>query len=83
MSASDTRGDAAPVEIDAKTAKWADLCAKLSLVVIALGAVVGAIIWVAVDGALGEDLGALTWVAGGSGAIALISIRQALLAERI
>ncbi|MDK6258822.1 hypothetical protein [Corynebacterium frankenforstense] len=37
----------------------------------------------AVDGALGEDLGALTWVAGGSGAIALISIRQALLAISI
>ncbi|MDK8895055.1 hypothetical protein QQA02_05005 [Corynebacterium sp. MSK006] len=39
MSASDTRGDATPLEIDAKMAKWADLCAKLSLVVIALGAV--------------------------------------------
>ncbi|WP_448853325.1 hypothetical protein [Corynebacterium frankenforstense] len=41
----------------------ANLCAKLSLVIIALGA--------------------LTWVAGGPGAIAPISIRQALLVERI
>ena len=50
--------------------------------VIVLGAIVGGILWVAVDGATGEDLGALTWALSFTGAIALFSIRQMILAER-
>lgn len=69
-------------EIDAKTAKWADWCIKLTFFVIIAGAILGGILWVAVDGATGEDLGALVWVLAGGGSIALISIRQALLEER-
>ncbi|PFG27226.1 hypothetical protein [Corynebacterium renale] len=70
-------------EIEPKIAKWADLCIKQTFVVIIAGIILGAILWVAVDGATGEDLGALVWVLAGGGAIALISIRQALLEERV
>ncbi|GAB3594009.1 hypothetical protein CFAEC_13180 [Corynebacterium faecale] len=69
-------------EIDEKTTRWSSLLAKATWAVLALGVVVGGILWVAIDGVLGEDLGALAWVMTFSASIALMSIRQMLLAER-
>ncbi len=63
--------------------KWAPKLVKLTWAVIAVGVVVGYVVWLAVDGSTGEDVGALIWVASFSAAIALMSIRQTLLAERV
>ena len=68
--------------IDEHDRRWAALLVNATWVVIVLGAIVGGILWVAVDGATGEDLGALMWVLSFTGAIALFSIRQMILAER-
>lgn len=63
--------------------RWAPRLVKLSWAVIAVGVVVGYAVWLLVDGTTGEDVGALIWVLSFSAAIALTSIRQTLLAERI
>ena len=68
--------------IDEQDRRWAALLVNATWVVIVVGAVLGGILWVAVDGATGEDLGALTWALSFTGAIALFSIRQMSLAER-
>lgn len=68
---------------DSTVDKWAPLLVKISWAVIAIGLVVGYAIWLLVDGTTGEDIGALIWVIAFSGAVALMSIRQTLLAERI
>lgn len=69
-------------DIDEKTKRWSSLLVRATWAVLAIGVVIGGILWVAIDGVLGEDLGALAWVVTFSAAIALISIRQMILAER-
>lgn len=61
--------------------KWAPLLVKLTWAFLAIGAVVGYAVWLLVDGTTGEDVGALIWVLSFSAAVALMSIRQTLLAE--
>lgn len=68
--------------IDEKSARWSSLLVKVAWAVIAVGIVVGGILWVTIDGATGEDLGALAWVMSFTAAIAVMSIRQMILAER-
>lgn len=68
--------------VDEQATRWSSILVKATWAVLVLGVIVGAILWVAVDGATGEDLGALAWVVTFSGAIALMSIRQLILAER-
>ncbi len=68
--------------IDEKSLRWSSLLVKATWGVLLVGIVLGGILWVAIDGVTGEDLGALAWVITFSGAIALMSIRQMILAER-
>lgn len=69
-------------DIDEKSRQWSSILVKAAWAVIVVGAIVGGILWVTIDGATGEDLGALAWVISFSGAIAVMSIRQIILAER-
>lgn len=62
--------------------KWAPLLVRLTWAAIGVGVVVGYAVWLLVEGTTGEDLGALIWVMSFSAAVALMSIRQTLLAER-
>lgn len=68
--------------IDETAMRWSSVLVKATWAVIVVGVIVGVILWVAVDGATGEDLGALTWSMTFAAAIAVMSIRQMLLAER-
>lgn len=69
-------------EIDEKSRRWSSILVKATWAVIVVGVIVGAILWVTIDGATGQDLGALAWVMSFSAAIAVMSIRQMILAER-
>lgn len=69
-------------DIDEKATRWSSILAKATWAVLVVGVVVGGILWVAIDGVTGEDFGALAWVITFSAAIALMSIRQMILAER-
>lgn len=69
-------------DIDEKSRRWSSTLVKATWAVIVVGVIVGGILWVTIDGATGEDLGALAWVISFSAAIAVMSIRQIILAER-
>lgn len=75
-------GGAFIAEIDERSTRWSSLLIKVSWAIIAVGIIVGGILWVTVDGSTGEDLGALAWVMSFAAAIAAMSIRQMILAER-
>ncbi|USQ74845.1 hypothetical protein [Ornithinimicrobium cryptoxanthini] len=82
--ASSKKGTFQSVEVDDEVVnKWAPQLVKLSWAVIAIGVVVGYAVWLLVDGTTGEDVGALIWVLSFSGSVALMSIRQTLLAESV
>lgn len=69
-------------EVDEKTTRLSSALVTATWAVLVVGVIVGGILWVTVDGATGEDLGALAWVISFSTAIAVMSIRQIVLAER-
>lgn len=75
-------GGAFTAEVGEKEEQWSSVLVKVTWAVIIVGAIVGGILWLAVDGATGEDVGALAWVISFTAAIALMSIRQMILAER-
>lgn len=79
-----TRADGGPftTDIDGKATRWSSALVRATWAIIAVGVVVGGILWVTIDGATGEDLGALAWVISFTAAIAVMSIRQLILAER-
>lgn len=68
---------------EAAVGKWPPLLVKITWAVLVVGAVVGYAVFLLVDGATGEDVGALIWAISFSAAIALMSIRQTILAERL
>ncbi len=70
------------VHIGEDSARWSSLLIKVTWAVLVLGVILGGILWVVLDGATGEDIGALTWVITFTAAIALMSVRQMILAER-
>ncbi|GAA1741263.1 hypothetical protein SAMN06265174_103266 [Dietzia kunjamensis subsp. schimae] len=70
------------VEIEQKAMQWSSTLAKATWAIIVVGVIVGGILWVTIDGATGQDVGALAWVISFSAAIAVMSIRQIILAER-
>lgn len=76
------RVDVVHVGIDEREAKTASLLVKLTFAVVIVCLIIGAAIFWGVGDALGQDIGALTWVIGFAGAVALMSIRQLILAER-
>lgn len=77
-----------PPEIGENTAKkWGSLLAKITWVVVIIGAVGGLVIWFLAGGStpkeieFGKDIAALTWCVSFGAALALMSIRQILLVE--
>lgn len=75
-------GGGATSEVTPQDVRWASLLVNATWAIIVVGVIVGVILWVAVDGATGEDLGALTWAITFTAAIAVMSVRQLILAER-
>lgn len=69
-------------DIDQKTKRTSSTLVKTTWAIIVVGAIVGGILWVTINGATGADLGALAWAISFSAAIAVMSIRQIILAER-
>lgn len=69
-------------DIDEKSKRWSSILVRATWAVIIVGVILGGILWVTIDGATGQDLGALAWVISFTGAIAVMSIRQIILAER-
>lgn len=63
--------------------KWPPLLVKITWAVLIVGAIVGYAVFLLVEGATGEDVGALIWAISFSVAIALMSIRQTILGERL
>lgn len=79
-----------PVDIsDDTVSKWSALIVKIVWAVLIVGVIVGLILWYTVGGTvgnspeneLGKDLGAMVWTMTGALMVALMSIRQMLLAE--
>ena len=68
--------------IDSGTARWSSLLPKITAALIVVGLVLGAIVFWTIGTTAGQDVGALIWVATFAGAVALMSIRQLMLAER-
>lgn len=72
-----------PTEIDEQTAtKWSAILVKITLAVLVIGIIIGVIFWATATGSTGQDLGALTWCITFALSVALMSIRQIILAER-
>ncbi|WIM67482.1 hypothetical protein QP027_10315 [Corynebacterium breve] len=72
----------APESDETAPGKWPGLLSKLTLALLAVGSIVGYIIWLLADSYVGEDIAVLTWVIAFAGSIALMSIRQTILAEK-
>ena len=79
-----------PVEINSeKVDKWSSLIVKTVWVVLVVGIIVGLVLWYTVGGTvgdspadeLGKDLRALAWTVTAALIVALMSVRQMLLAE--
>jgi Mg/Co/Ni transporter MgtE len=62
--------------------KWSALLPKITWIVLVVGVVLGAIFWFTISGETGNDLGALTWTLTFAASVALMSLRQIILAER-
>ena len=72
-----------PAEVDDEAARrWARLIVKILWPVIVIGVLVGIIFWVTASSETGRDIGALCWCITFGASVALLSIRQAVLAER-
>ena len=72
-----------PAEVDDEAARrWASLIVKILWPVIVIGVLVGIIFWVTASSETGRDIGALCWCITFGASVALLSIRQSVLAER-
>ncbi|MCO6395267.1 MULTISPECIES: hypothetical protein [Corynebacterium] len=70
------------VPVDDQTQGWASKLLTASWVLLTIFVVVGGLFFWVMGGVKGEDLGALTWTIAFCSMIALMTIRQYLLAER-
>lgn len=72
-----------PAEVGNDAARrWASLIVKIVWPVVVIGVVVGLVFWATASSETGRDIGALCWCMTFGASVALLSIRQAILAER-
>lgn len=83
MSEAVNRAVARPPEpVEEQSVGWASKLLSAGWALLAIFVVIGGIFFWGMGGAKGEDLGALCWTIGFCAIIALVTLRQYILAER-